>query len=64
MLPAKRRTSVGRELVRAARVPDCVLGTYLYVFGHEPGGRPAWTSTRDPVSVSAGVQARDPDAGD
>jgi hypothetical protein len=34
------------------------------LFGHEPGGRPAWTSTRDPASVSAGSQARDPDAGD
>ena len=27
-------------------------------------GRPAWTSTRDRASVSAGSQARDPDAGD
>jgi hypothetical protein len=34
------------------------------VLDHEPGGRPAWTSTRDPASVSAGSQARDPDAGD
>ena len=39
-----------------------------YLFGHEPGGRPAWTSTRDPVSVSTGgpsqAPGRDPDAGD
>jgi hypothetical protein len=34
------------------------------VFGHEPGGGPAWTSTRDPASASAGRQARGPDAGD
>jgi hypothetical protein len=49
----------------------CIVGYHgaracsgCHLFGHEPGGGPAWTSTRDPASVSAGSQARDPDPGD